>query len=92
VNSKTTKSFWDGYLRLPDRVREQAKKAYTKFSNDPYYPGLHFKQIHSTRPIYSVRITKDYRAIGIIKDGNIIWFWIGSHSDYDKMVNQLRNS
>jgi len=51
---------------------------------------VHFKRIHSTKPIFSIRITKDYRAIGVQQEDEIIWFWIGSHSDYDNIVNQLR--
>lgn len=42
--------------------------------------------------IFSLRITKDYRAIGIQEDERIIWFWIGSHGDYDKLVKQLRKA
>ena len=34
----------------------------------------------------TVRITRDYRAIGAIADDTIIWFWIGSHADYDRML------
>lgn len=92
MNSKTTERFWKCYNGLPLIIRKQAKKAYRQFQKDPYYPGLHFKQIHSTRPIFSVRITKDYRAIGILQGEVIIWFWIGSHSEYDKLLTQLRHA
>lgn len=92
MNSKTTERFWKCYEELPAIVRKQAKEAYKQFQTDPYYPSLHFKQVHSTRPIFSVRITKDYRAVGIIQGEDIIWFWIGSHSDYDKLLKQLRNA
>lgn len=63
MNSKTTEHFWKCYEKLPLVTKKQAKKAYKQFQKDPYYPALHFKQVHSTRPIFSVRITKDYRAI-----------------------------
>jgi hypothetical protein len=89
VNSRTTEAFWKCYAALPELVRKQAKEAYKQFQKDPYYPSLHFKQVHSTRPIFSVRISKDYRAIGIIQGADIIWFWIGIHSDYDKLLRQL---
>ena len=52
-------------------------------------PALQFKQIHPTEPIYSVRINRDYRAVGVKSDREIIWFWIGSHSDYDKLIAQF---
>lgn len=90
MNSKTTERFWKCYAELPITIRKRAKEAYKQFQKDPYYPSLHFKQIHSTRPIFSVRITKDYRAISICQGEDIIWFWIGSHSEYDRLLARLR--
>ena len=89
MNSVTTAAFRKCYSALSETVRKQARTAYKQFQKDPYYPSLHFKQVHSTRPIYSVRITKEYRAVGIIQGEDIIWFWIGNHSDYDKLLRQL---
>jgi mRNA-degrading endonuclease HigB of HigAB toxin-antitoxin module len=92
MNSKTAERFWKCYSELPATIRKHAKEAYKQFQEDPYYPSLHFKQVHSTRPIFSVRITKDYRAVGIIQGEDIIWFWIGTHSEYDKILKQLRRT
>jgi hypothetical protein len=88
--SRTTERFWKNYYNLPQNVKKEAKKAYRQFKKDSYYPGLRFKRIHSTRPIFSLRITKDYRALGIQQDNYILWFWIGTHSDYDLILKQLR--
>ena len=90
MNSNTTERFWKCYGELSAAIRKQAKAAYKQFQEDPYYPSLHFKQVHSTRPIFSVRITKDHRAIGSIQGEDIIWFWIGTHSEYNKILKQLR--
>jgi hypothetical protein len=92
MNLKTTERFWKCYAELPLAVRKAARETYKQLLKDPYYPSLHFKQIHSTRPIYSVRITKDYRAIGIIQENEIIWFWIGSHAEYNKLLKRLRHT
>jgi len=62
------------------------------FVKDPYYPSLHFKRIHSTRPIFSVRISIDYRAVGIVEGNEITWFWIGLHAEYDNLLKRLRNA
>ncbi|QBQ54026.1 hypothetical protein [Nitrosococcus wardiae] len=91
MKSRTTERFWKCYAELPQPIRKQAKEAYKLFQNDPYHPGLHFKRIHSTRPIFSVRITKNYRTVGIQQNGEMVWFWIGSHSEYNKLLKQLRN-
>lgn len=92
MKSKTTDGFWECYSGLPPAVKKQAKEAYRLFITDAYHPSLHFKRIHSNRPIFSVRITRDYRAIGILQENEIIWFWIGSHSDYDKLIKRFRNA
>ncbi len=40
-------------------------------------------------PIDSVRISLDHRALGVRAGEDIVWFWIGSHADYDKVISQL---
>jgi hypothetical protein len=76
------------YKRLPIDIRKIAKKQYKIFKINPYHSGLHFKKIHSNKPIFSARINYNYRTLGVLSDDNIIiWFWIGSHSDYDKIIN-----
>ena len=56
---------------------------------DPWgHPGLRFKRIHDSLPIYSVRIGKGYRAVGKRDENGVVWFWIGSHANYDKLLSQ----
>ncbi len=89
MTSRTTKRFRGCLARLPDDVRRQARKAYELFSRDPRHPGLGFKRVHATQSVYSVRISLDYRAVGVLVGDEIIWFWIGSHSDYERLLAQL---
>jgi hypothetical protein len=71
---------------LPASVRSQSAKAYRLWRADPNHPSLNFKRIHPTEPIYSLRVSRDYRALGL-RDGDVVtWFWIGSHGDYDKLL------
>ncbi len=88
--SHTTEDFRKLLSKLPKDVQKQAKEAYLQFEKDPCHPGLRFKQVHSNRPIYAVRISRDYRALGVQKENEIIWFWIGSHSDYDKILKEIK--
>ena len=78
-----------GLSRLPEPLKERAREAYRRFVENPDHPGLRFKRIHSTEPIYSVRVTVDYRALGLREDNTMIWFWIGSHADYDELISRL---
>ncbi len=88
--SKTIDRFWRCYSALPLQIRKEAKEAYQLFINNPYHPSLHFKKVHSQRPIFSVRITQEYRALGILQGEEIIWFWVGSHSGYEKLLKEMR--
>ena len=89
MKSRTTSRFWDAYADLPERIKRRARKTYELFEQNPRHPSLRLKKVHGSRPIYSVRITRDYRAVGIQKDESVIWFWIGSHEDYDLLLAQL---
>ena len=76
--------------RLPDNVRKQARQAYSHFVEDPDHPGLRFKKVNQDPRVYAVRITRDYRALGVLgKEDVITWFWIGSHKDYERILDEL---
>jgi len=83
----------DNYLacfrRLPDRVKRQAEKNYRLWKNDPSHPGLQFKLVGKKSAIYSVRIGLGWRALGLLEDDTIQWFWIGSHAEYDRLLKAL---
>lgn len=89
MNSRTTRRFRELMADLPESVRRQARAAYRLFQTDPAHPGLRFKQVHPTPPTYSVRVGIGYRAVGILAGDTVTWFWIGSHADYDKLLDQL---
>ena len=74
------------YKQLPLEIRQIAKKQYKLFKESPYHSSLHFKRVHSNKPIFSARITLNYRTIGILTDNIIIWFWIGSHDEYERII------
>ena len=89
MNSRTTRQFRGLLAALPGHVRQQAREAYQLFRDNPRHPGLHFMRVHDDPPIFSARVGIGFRAVGI-RDGNtIVWFWIGSHADYDRLVAQL---
>ncbi|MCZ2341113.1 MAG: hypothetical protein LC104_04865 [Bacteroidales bacterium] len=89
MNSRTTKRFRVLFAALPIHVQRQAKEAYRLFQKNPSHPGLRFKPVHDDPPIYSARVGISYRAVGVQDGDTIIWYWIGSHADYDKLLEQL---
>ncbi len=90
MTSHTSNRFWKNYERLPKQVQRQARVAYKQFLDDPYHPSLHFKRVHTNLPIYSARINLDYRVVGIRDKEEIVWFWIGPHAEYDKLITSLK--
>ncbi len=89
MRSRTTRRFREAFAKLPAHVRQSARDAYRLFAQDSAHPSLRFKKVHSREPIWSVRVDRNYRAVGIIDDDMIVWFWIGSHADYDHLLKQL---
>lgn len=89
MKSRTTKEFRKLFAGLPKQVQEQTRAAYRQFQEDPSYPSLRFKKVHPALPIYSARISKSYRAVGQLEEDTVIWFWVGSHADYDKLLEKI---
>jgi hypothetical protein len=89
MESTTTRQFRDALSALPTDIQKRAREAYGLFRKNPRHPSLRFKKVHSTLPVYSARITLEYRAVGVIKDYVIVWFWIGSHADYERLLSSL---
>ena len=85
--SRTTARFWRAYRELPADVQRQARAAYQLFRADPRHPSLRFKAVHPTAPVVSVRVGAHHRALGRREPADtVVWFWIGSHAEYDRLV------
>ena len=87
--SRLHASFRRDFAKLPSEIQKRARAAYRRFRNDPSHSGLQFKRLHSQLPLWSVRITDSYRAVGIRTDDTIVWFFIGTHAEYDRMLANL---
>jgi hypothetical protein len=92
VKSKRTKEFKELFSRLPAAVQELAAAVYRVFAADPNAPSLHSHPLkdtakgrHRTGSI-SVRISQKYRAIYVVEGDTAIWYWCGSHNDYENFT------
>ena len=83
MKSQTLPSFWEGYQSLNETTRHHAKKVYRLWLENPFHPSLHFKCINRNEGIWSIRITRNYCALGIFNSDTVTWFWIGNHDDYE---------
>jgi len=89
VKSHANARFWESYRQLPQRAQRSARRAYLRFAADPFHPGLQFKQVHPSLPIFSARVGLGYRALAVRDGDSVIWFWVGSHADYDRLIANL---
>ena len=86
MNSIITDDFRDCFAALPEEIREQARRAYRRWKDDPSHPGLRYKPIRGHPGLRSVRVGRGWRALGRVDGDTVTWFWIGSHADYDTIV------
>jgi hypothetical protein len=82
----TLPRFWEHYQQLPAPVQELADKNYGLLKADPYHASLHFKRVGKRQQLWSVRVGEHYRALGRDKAEGIVWFWIGTHAEYDRLI------
>jgi hypothetical protein len=69
-------------------MKHHASSAFWTFAllkKDAQHPSLHFKKFGS---YWSVRVGLRYRALAMEVDDGLLWFWIGSHSDYEQMIRR----
>ena len=80
MNSQLAEDFLPCFASLPDAVKAQARKGYRFWKDDPSHPSLHFKRIHNHEAMYSIHVSKGWRAVGLVEGDTITGFWIGSHA------------
>ena len=83
--SKTTPEFWKSFQLLPKDIQDLAREKFNRWLDDPFHPALHFKELHTG--LWSVRVNVQYRALGLRDNDLIVWFWIGSHAEYDRLIS-----
>ena len=86
--SKTQEDFWKCFHALPTDVQQQARGRFALWQRDPFNPALHFKPLLAD--IWSVRVNQQYRALGRRRANLVVWFWIGSHAEYDELIKRWR--
>jgi hypothetical protein len=87
MNHFTTPDFWKLYNALPRAVRELADKNYGLLRADSFHPSLHFKKIKAD--VWSVRVGSSYRSLAFEEEDGYYWFWIGTHTEYERLLAQL---
>lgn len=85
--SRTHAHFWDCFNALPLEIQKAAREKYALWERDCFHPSLHFKLLKDG--VWSARINQSYRALGRRRGELIVWFWIGTHAEYDRLIAAL---
>jgi len=72
---------------LSEKIRRLADSSYRLWKENPFHPSLEFEEIRSD--IWRIKIGYRYRAIAKRYDDTIVWIWIGSHEDYNKLLGRV---
>ncbi len=77
--------FWECYAKLPEDVRARADKQFALLKQNPSHPSLHFKK---TGKFWSARVNAGMRALAAESDGDLVWFWVGDHREYERILKK----
>jgi len=85
MRHRATPRFWRCYRRLPEEVQRLADKCYALLRQNRRHPSLHLKKAGR---FASVRVGLYYRALAVEHEGDLAWFWIGPHAEYDRLLGR----
>lgn len=83
MNHFASPAFWACYEALPKRVQTLAAKNFQLLNSNPEHPSLRLKRV---KEYWSVRVGIGHRALAIPVEDGLLWFWIGTHGDYDRLI------
>ena len=85
MNHRTVESFWNCFDALPQEIQRLARDNFELLKANPQHPSLHFKNIDK---LWSARVGIHYRALATQVATDVIWFWIGTHAEYDAILKR----
>lgn len=85
MNHYTDPAFWQAYNTLPPEVQRLADASYALLKSDPRHQSLRFKKVGR---FWSARVGYHHRALALQDGDDFIWFWIGRHDEYDRLIGR----
>ena len=83
MNHFASPDFWFHYRQLPPETRDLADKDFELLKQNLRHPSLRLKKVGI---FYSARVGLHYRVLAKERSEGLVWFWIGHHSDYDRLL------
>ncbi|MDE0017273.1 MAG: hypothetical protein OXU51_13905 [Candidatus Poribacteria bacterium] len=76
--------FWDAYAELPPNVQRRIPQKFQLLRQNARHPSLRFKKVGD---LWAIRVSRGYRALARQEEGDFIWFWVGTHSEYERRIS-----
>lgn len=83
MRHRASPKFWKFYEQLSADIQQLADENFELLKRDPRHGSLHFKKVGR---FWSARVGIHYRAVAVEDAGDMVWFWIGHHSEYDRLI------
>lgn len=85
MRHRASRKFWPLYESLSPRVRDVADKNFELLKQDPRHPSLQLKMVSR---FWSVRVGSGHRALAVQVGSVLVWFWIGDHDEYNRIIGE----
>lgn len=85
MRHRASRKFWQFYRRLPESIRQVADENYVLLKHNPKHPSLRLKKAGR---FWSVRVGIHFRAVAVEDGADLVWLWIGHHSEYERLLNR----
>ena len=83
MNHHANAKFWAAYAALHPEVQALADKNVSLMKADQNHPTVNFKRVNR---YWSARIGLSHRALAVRDGDDVIWFWIGEHGEYNRLI------
>lgn len=82
---RTAPSFWRHFQELPDALQQTARRNFALLEANPRHPSLRFRSVGR---YWSARVSDAYRAVAVQDGSDFVWFWIGPHDEYVRVIGR----
>jgi uncharacterized protein (DUF427 family) len=83
LSHRASLRFWRHFQSLPPEIQQLARDNFELLKSNPRHPSLQFKRVAQ---YWSVRVGLAFRALGVESADGIVWFWIGPHEEYKRLI------
>ena len=77
-------SFGEFLAQLPQDIQKRVPQKIEMLRRNPRHPSLNFKKVGER--LWTIRISKGYRALALEEEDAFVWNWVGKHDAYMRRI------